>query len=177
MEGLPFYYRMIKGAIGKKFVIKHYKGGRVVMTRFPDMSGIVPTENQKVRRDLFREAVVFAKWIIADEERKRFFKNTLPRKKRKKVYQAALQMYMRKKGNKLWLRKELAILEMQGTEVCVEVSKQLAWKTMVESNRSETMNGKIVYGHLDHWAAMWQKKEGMIDVKEQKDVSLVELRT
>ena len=80
MERMPFYYRMIRGAIGRKFVVKHYEGGRVVVTRFPDMSGIVATEKQRVRRDLFREAVVWAKWIIGDEGRKLAFRNTLPRK-------------------------------------------------------------------------------------------------
>src|SRR5688572_27264041 len=111
--------RMIRGAIGKNFVVKHYKGRRLVVTRFPDMSGIEATEKQKVRRDLFREAVVFAKWIIAEDVRKLAFKDTLPRKKRRKVYQAALQMYMREKGNKRWLRKVIGMLEVQGAEVCV----------------------------------------------------------
>jgi hypothetical protein len=139
MEGMPFYYRMIRGAIGKKFVVKHYKGGKIVRTKFPDMSGIVPTEKQKVRRDLFREAVVFAKWIIGDEERKLAFKSTLPRKKRKKVYQAALQMYMREKGNKLW------------------VSKQLAVMAVVESSKCELIKWKGDYEQQGQWRVMWQK--------------------
>jgi hypothetical protein len=160
MEPMPFYYRIIRGAIGKQFVVKHYKGGRIVKTRFPDMSGIVPTEKQKVRRDLFREAVVWAKWVIADEERKLAFKNTLPRKKRKKVYQAALQMYMRMRGNKQWLCKQLAVM------------------AMVESGKRELLNGKGVYGQMGQWKVIWQKRIEIIDVVVQKvdDGCLVMLR-
>jgi hypothetical protein len=141
MERMPFYYRMIRGAIGRKFVVKHYEGGRVVVTRFPDMSGIVATEKQRVRRDLFREAVVFGKWIIADEGRRLAFKNTLPRKKRRKVYQAAMQIYIREKGNKRWLRKVLENIEQQGAMRCVDVRMQLAVKALVESGKSELVHG------------------------------------
>ena len=105
--------RMIRGAIGKSFVVKRYRGGKVVVTHFPDMGGIVASGKQRMRRNLFREAVVWAKWVIADEERKLAFKRTLPRKKRRKVYQAALQLYIREKGNKLWLRKVLESMERQ----------------------------------------------------------------
>jgi hypothetical protein len=141
MEGMPFYYRMIRGAVGKKFVIKHYKGGRIVMTKFPNMSGVVATEKQSVRRDLFREAVVWAKWIIADEERKLIFKSTLPRKKRRKVYQAALQMYIRQKGNKRWLRKMLENIEQQGAVRFVDVRRKLAVEAILESGKCELLNG------------------------------------
>ena len=102
--------RMMRGAVGKSFVVKRYAGGRMVVTHFPDMSGIVATGKQKVRRDLFKEAVVWAKWVIADEGRKLAFKGTLPRKKRRKVYQAALQMYMKMRGSKEWLSKQLAVM-------------------------------------------------------------------
>jgi hypothetical protein len=160
--------RLIRGAIGKSFVVKRYRGGRMVVTRFPDMSGIVATEKQRLRRDLFREAVVFAKWIIANEGRRLAFRNTLPRKKRRKVYQAALQMYMREKGNKRWVTKVVGLLELQGTEVCSGVSKQLAGKAVVESGKCEMMNGKGVYGYVGHWRAMWQKRNEMVDVKEHE---------
>jgi hypothetical protein len=150
MEQMPFYYRIIRGAIGRKFVVKHYKGGKIVKTRFPDMSGIVPTEKQKVRRDLFREAVVFAKWIIAEEERKLAFKNTLPRKKRKKVYQAALQLYMKMKGNKQW------------------VSKQLVVMAVVEGGKGEMLNGKGGYEQQGPWRVMWEKGKMIVDMMEQE---------
>jgi hypothetical protein len=100
---------IIKGAVGKSFVVKHYRGGRMVVTRYPDMSKVMASEQQRERRDLFREAVVYAQWIIGDEERKRAFRKTLPRKKRGKVYQAAIQLYMRMQGDNQWLRKQLAV--------------------------------------------------------------------
>jgi hypothetical protein len=152
--------RLMRGAVGKSFVVKRYRGGRMVVTHFPQLSGIVPTEKQKVRRNLFREAVVFAKWIIADEERKLAFKNTLPRKKRKKVYQAALQLYMKMRGNKQW------------------VSKQLAVMAVVESGKREFLNGIDVYEQNEQWRVMWRKRKGTLDVLEQEvdEGCLVELR-
>jgi hypothetical protein len=184
MEQMPFYYRIIRGAIGRKFVIKHYKGGKIVKTRFPDMRGIVASEKQKVRRDLFREAVVWAKWVIADEERKLAFRSTLPRKKRKKVYQAALQMYIKMRGNKQWLRKVLGMLEMQGVQVCGDVRRKLAVMAVVESGKSEISNRqlsigngqwrkemKCIQGNLLYvksyelkgsWSIIWQKSEDLV---------------
>ena len=132
MEKIPFLYKMIRGAVGKRFVVKHYKGGRIVMTRFPDMSGVVATAKQKVRRDLFREAVVFARWVIADEGRKLAFRSMLPRKKRRKVYQAALQMYIREKGNKQWVSRQLAVMAVVGS-------------------------GNGVYKESGPWRMLWEK--------------------
>jgi hypothetical protein len=149
---------MIRGGVGKSFVVKRYRGGRMVVTHFPDMSGVMVTEKQRVRRDLFREAVVFAKWIIADEERKLAFRNTLPRKKRKKVYQAALQMYIKEKGNKQWLRKVLGMLEVQGAKVCVGFSRQLAVIAVIESDKCELIKRKGGYEQQGQWREMWRKK-------------------
>lgn len=132
--------RTMRGAVGRSFVVKRYTCGRMVVTHFPDMSGIVASGKQKVRRDLFREAVAFAKWVIADEQRKLAFRNTLPRKKRRKVYQAALQLYIRMKGNKLWVRKVLESMERQGVLHCVDVRKELAMKAVVESGKHEQLN-------------------------------------
>jgi hypothetical protein len=112
MKKIPLLYRMIRGAVGKRFVVKHYKGGKIVITKYPDMSGIVLSGKQRVRRDLFREAVVYAKWIVGDEARKKAFRKTLPWKKRKHVYQAAIRLYMRMHGDQQWLRKQLAVRSM-----------------------------------------------------------------
>jgi hypothetical protein len=65
---------IIQGSIGKKFVVKHYKGRKIVITRFPDMSRIVASEKQRVRRNLFREAVVreertMGNWQLAIDNR------------------------------------------------------------------------------------------------------------
>lgn len=37
---------MVQGAIGKKYVIKHYKHG-IVKTKYPDMTAIVASEKQR----------------------------------------------------------------------------------------------------------------------------------
>jgi hypothetical protein len=65
-----------------------------------------------VRRELFREAVVYAQWIIADKDRKKAFRKSLPKRKQRKVYQAAIQLYMSKQGDKQWVRKQLAVKSM-----------------------------------------------------------------
>ncbi|MCU7549362.1 hypothetical protein OCK74_09570 [Chitinophagaceae bacterium LB-8] len=113
---------MIRGSIGKCFVVKHYRGNkkkkwkkRIVITKYPDMSRIVASEKQRVRRDLFKEAVVYAQWILSDPEQKKAFRKTLPRKKRKHVYQAAIRLYMGMQGDKQWLRKQLAVRGMMST--------------------------------------------------------------
>ncbi|MCU7549010.1 hypothetical protein OCK74_07775 [Chitinophagaceae bacterium LB-8] len=113
---------IIRGSIGKCFVVKHYRANkkkkwkkRIVITKYPDMSGVVASEKQRVRRDLFREAVVYAQWILSDAERKEAFRKTLPRKKRKHVYQAAIRLYMNMQGDKQWLRKQLAVRVMMST--------------------------------------------------------------
>ena len=92
MQKIPFLYRMIQGAIGKKMVIKHYKN-RIVVTKFPDMTHINPSEKQRRQRDLFQRAVRYAQWILSNEQRKQAYKNTLPRKKRNWLYQTAISQY------------------------------------------------------------------------------------
>ena len=130
---------LIRGAIGKKFVVKHYKGRKIVITKYPDMSGIVPSAKQKACRALFREAVVYAKWIVEDAERKEAFRNDLPRRKRKRVFQAAVQMYMRMEGDQQWLRKQLAV------------------KEVVRNVKRETSNVNGFVEQRERWRVMWQK--------------------
>ncbi|MEO6671091.1 MAG: hypothetical protein ABIN36_16535 [Ferruginibacter sp.] len=88
---LPFSLTLIRGAIGKEFVIKHYKDG-AVQTRYPDMSGIVATPRQRKCRNLFKEAVAYAKEVIADAERKTYWQKKL--RKRNAVYNAAIKEFM-----------------------------------------------------------------------------------
>ena len=88
---IPFHLTLIRGAIGKKFVIKHY-GKKVVMTRFPKMAHIIPSKKQKARRELFAEAVAYAKTINGDPEFKRAYQLRL--KKGITVYHAAVQEYL-----------------------------------------------------------------------------------
>ncbi|MCU7551143.1 hypothetical protein OCK74_18630 [Chitinophagaceae bacterium LB-8] len=153
---------MIRGSIGKCFVVKHYRGNkkkkwkkRIVITKYPDMSGVVASEKQRERRDLFKEAVVYAQWILSDPERKEAFRKTLPRKKRKHVYQAAIRLYMSRQGDKQWLRKQLAVRGMMSTgrrEMAELVNGQ--WSMV-------NMRGRNVLEQMGPWQVVWQKEEAV----------------
>ncbi|MCU7550720.1 hypothetical protein OCK74_16500 [Chitinophagaceae bacterium LB-8] len=155
---------IIRGSIGKCFVVKHYRGNkkkkwkkRIIVTRYPDMSGIIASEQQRECRNLFKEAVVYARWIISDPERKKAFRKTLPRKKRKHVYQAGIRLYMRMQGDKQWLRKQLAV------------------RGMMSTGRREMADVRVVKGELfigivggvngceqrGDWKVWWQKEEAV----------------
>jgi hypothetical protein len=158
---------IIQGAIGKSFVVKHYKGRKIVITKFPDMSGIVASAKQRVRRELFREAVVYAQWIIADEDRKKAFRKTLPRRKQRKVYQAAIQLYMRMQGENQWLRKQLAMRAMlRGQEmnkVIKRVWGQQETRQLAMGNHRGNLYGVVFIGGGDEqqgpWRGLWAKKK------------------
>ena len=100
MKKLPFIYRMIRGAIGKKFVIKHYKYG-VVKTKYPDMTRIIPSEAQRIRRRLFRRAVVYAQKVYANPVLKEEQRRMLRRPKR--LFQALMKDWFRQQKEKLFL--------------------------------------------------------------------------
>jgi hypothetical protein len=107
-EPLPFLLQFARGAIGKEFVIKRsrYKGCRI-KTKYPDMTRIVSSMAQRKCRDLFREAVLYAKEVIADTERKRQWQKRIRR--RNGVYNEAVKYYMLKDKK----AKEAALLEAQ----------------------------------------------------------------
>ena len=88
---LPLSLLMIRGGIGKQFVIKHYKWG-IIMTKFPDMSGIVASKGQRRCRNIFKEAVAYARKVIADPVLKNEWQKKLRR--RNGVYNAAVKFYM-----------------------------------------------------------------------------------
>ena len=90
---LPFRLRMIQGAIGKRYVIKHYKWG-IIQTKYPDMTKIKASPKQRTCRNLFREAVVYAQSVIADPVREAAWQKRLRR--RKGVYNEAVKAYMLK---------------------------------------------------------------------------------
>ena len=65
-------------------------------------------QKQRERRDLFKEAVVYARWIIADPQRREAFKNTLPRRRKRHVFNQAIRRYVQAGGVLLvdaWFRK------------------------------------------------------------------------
>ncbi|MEP7109729.1 MAG: hypothetical protein ABI760_17165 [Ferruginibacter sp.] len=90
---LPLHLRMIRGGVGKSFCIKHYEWG-IIKTKFPDMSRIKASAGQRTCRNLFREAVAYAKNVIADREKKAAWQQRL--KRRNGVYNEAVKAYMLK---------------------------------------------------------------------------------
>ncbi len=72
-SNLPLLLTFIRGAIGKEYVIKHYRYG-IIKTKFPDMTKIVASEKQRNCRNLFREAVAKAKIVMADPVQKAAWK-------------------------------------------------------------------------------------------------------
>jgi hypothetical protein len=166
--------RMIRGAIGKSFVVKRYRGGRVVVTKYPDMSGIVASEKQRLQRDLFQEAVVYAKWIMADEERKKAFRKSLPRRKQKRVYHAAIQLYMRMHGDKQWLKKQLAVKSMlraqQGDKHEAITKRQwtMGNQQWLSGAEYEASKPRVACKQQGAWSLNWQKKEEMMHTAEKE---------
>jgi hypothetical protein len=86
----------ISGAIAKKMVFKQYKDGEVI-TKFPDMSGIIASPGQRTCRNLFKEAVEYARAINNDPEKKKAYLRKTAKKRN--VFNAAISEYM-KRANK-----------------------------------------------------------------------------
>ena len=83
-------YGMIRGAIGKDFVIKKY-GKKRVISKYPDMSNIIPSAKQIKRRNIFKNAVEFAGTIYTDEKVKRTIEEFAGT--RRGLFQAAIRYY------------------------------------------------------------------------------------
>ena len=140
---LPFIFTLITGAIGKHFIIKHYKYG-VVMTRYPNMKNIIPTEAQKMRRRLFRKAVKYAQSIYANPALKEEKRKMLRRPKR--FFQALMKEWFKKRQERqYWNTRRLKI-----------------WKQNIEQNyllkSLPSINQVNLYGIEDN---LYQKRERM----------------
>ena len=83
----------ISGAIGKKIVFKQYKNGEVI-TKFPDMSKIIASAGQRSCRNLFKEAVDYARQINNDPAKKKTYQKRI--RKNQTVFNAAISEYMRR---------------------------------------------------------------------------------
>jgi hypothetical protein len=113
-QRLPLSLCLVQGAIGKEYVIKHYKWG-TIRTKFPDMTRIIASAAQRKCRNVFKEAVVYAKRIVADKK----IKDTWQKKLRRRggVWNEAIKEYMLRE--KRFRQNELMLTE------------HLLWKTMV----------------------------------------------
>lgn len=79
------------GHINKEIVIKQYSYGTVI-TKFPDMSNVVPSKKQKKAKTWFAQAVAFAQSINNNPvEKAKWMKKV---KKGSSVYQTALKWYL-----------------------------------------------------------------------------------
>ena len=104
---LPFIYRIIRGAIGKRYVIKHYRYG-VIMTKYPNMKNIIPSEAQKMRRRLFRKAVKYAQDVYANPVLKEEKRKILRRPTR--LFQALIKEWFRKKAEQaFWNNRRITL--------------------------------------------------------------------
>lgn len=81
----------LSGQIGKQLVFKNYDG-KTVVTRHPDMRGINPSERQKERRNIFKEAVEYAKSVCRDPGLKEIY--AIKVAKGQSVYHFAIKEYM-----------------------------------------------------------------------------------
>ncbi|HEV7329664.1 MAG TPA: hypothetical protein VGN63_01390 [Flavisolibacter sp.] len=55
----------LRGTIGKEIVFKQYPD-KIVVSKYPDMSKVKPTERQKQQRQLMREANAYASMVKRD---------------------------------------------------------------------------------------------------------------
>ena len=72
-------------------VIKQY-GDKTVVSKYPDMSNIIPSTSQKQKRNRFAEAVAYAKTINSSS----IFRNDFLKRNGevKSVYQSALKEFL-----------------------------------------------------------------------------------
>ena len=66
---LPWLLTFVRGAIGKEYVIKHYRYG-IIKTKYPDMTRIVASPGQRSCRDLFKTAVKRAQKTMDNPEQR-----------------------------------------------------------------------------------------------------------
>ncbi len=84
--------KSLQGTLGKQLVFKQY-GDKTVVTAYPDMSNIIPSDLQKEKRNKFKEAVVFAKSVTKDPHLKVVY--AAEAKPKQTVYHCALQAYLK----------------------------------------------------------------------------------
>lgn len=81
------------GHIEKTIVVKQYSDGRTIITAYPDMSKIKPSEGQKEQRSLFKDAVSYAKNILDSPLEKNEAESRLS-KRSGSLYHALLKEYI-----------------------------------------------------------------------------------
>ena len=80
------------GQFNQQMVLKTY-GNKTFLCKYPDMSNVEFTENQKAEQSVFADAIAYARSIIHDPEKKAAFKATLEPGRR--VYNAAISAFLK----------------------------------------------------------------------------------
>ena len=137
---IPKHLRSLRGGFKRHFVIKHYRGGVVVITKFPDMSGIMASVQQRRCRNLFAKAVVYAKSVIADPVVKAAWQKKIRR--RNGVYNKAIKAFMLKEKNALQMD---VFLEMQKMRVAFKNAGRMK-RGKRENVGKVALRGRIVVG-------------------------------
>lgn len=83
----------VHGKLGKFVVFKTYSYG-TVLSNYPDMSNVKPSEKQLREKGRFGNAVRYAKAVLADPEKKAALQATLS--PGRSVYHAAIAAFMKK---------------------------------------------------------------------------------
>ena len=83
-------FQGISGAVGKQLVFKKY-GSKTVVTNYPDMSKVKPSELQVENRNGFRDAVAYAKGISNNPVKKAEYLKKV--KAGETVYRFAIKEY------------------------------------------------------------------------------------
>jgi hypothetical protein len=139
---IPFHLTLIRGQLGNLFVIKKSKYGYLIKTKCPNMKGIKPTKAQKEKRETFRLAVAYAKWIYSDPEREKAFMKTVKRRKHR-AFQTAMKLYLRASPIRQ-LHLKLTMLKS-----CLLQNKQ----------QREATKARNTYFNLGPWKQVWPNKE------------------
>jgi hypothetical protein len=82
----------LQGQLGKQLVFKQYQN-KTIVTKYPDMSGVTPSPQQRKARKRFAAAVAHARAINNDPAQKAAYQAKIP--KGASVYQYALQEYLK----------------------------------------------------------------------------------
>jgi len=87
----------LSGQLNKQVVFKTY-GDNTFLSNYPNMANVKFTELQKAEQGLFAEAILYARSIINNPEKKAAFKATLEPGRR--VYNAAISAYLKEQKKK-----------------------------------------------------------------------------
>lgn len=84
-------YTLFSGGIGKKFIVKHYDK-KIILTKYPVTTRITASAKQRKCRNLFKEAITFARLINNDPVKKKHWQHNL---KKGTVYNNAIRQYIK----------------------------------------------------------------------------------